>query len=176
MAKEMTLEDIQQLTEEFADARNNMMAAGDALNVDIEAAKQAHLSTLTKAAHAAQAAMTRLHEAVDSNRYLFAAKGQKSKVWAGIKVGLQSGKPKVVALGGGAVDAKALHGLSARGAELVKVEYSVKQAALNALADMELPALKLERTEGKDSPLVKPVDEEAAKIVDALIKEFVAEN
>lgn len=181
MTKELTLADIQQLTEDFADARNAMMAAGDAMNVDMEAVKQAHLATLTAAAREATRRMTAIYDAVDHNRHLFAAKGQKSKVFAGIKVGLNAGKAKVVSADGSPVNAEALHQLLTELGHddmqaLVKVEYSARAAALNALAHEELDLFGLTRVEGKDSPLVKPIDEAAAKIVDALIKEFVADD
>ena len=180
MAKEMTLEDIQQLTEDFADARNAMMAAGDALNVDMEATKQAHLPTLTAAARVATTRMTTLFDAVKANEHLFKIKGQKTKIWAGIKVGLNSGKAKVVSVNSGEIDAKALYELAVVVREdadaLVKVEYSVRQAGLNALPDDALPMLSLKRNPAGDSPIVKPIDEDAAKIVDRLIKEFVADD
>lgn len=176
MAKELTLADIQQLTEDFADARNAMMAAGDALNVEMEALKQAHLPTLGHCAREATRRMNILYVALEHNRHLFATKGQKSKVFAGIKVGLNAGKAKVVS----ALSPEELHllafdvGLDPD--SLVKAEYSLRQSALNALADDQLAALQLTRIEGTDSPLVKPIDEAAAKIVDALIKEFVADD
>lgn len=180
MAKELTLADIQQLTEDFADARNAMMAAGDALNVEMEALKQAHLPTLTACAREATSRMTVLFDAINANRHLFAAKGAKSKVFAGIKVGLNAGKAKVVSADGKKINAEALHSnakfFSLDAGALVKVTYKAIAAGLTALADDKLTLLGLKRVMGKDSPLVKPIDEDAAKIVDALIKQFVADD
>lgn len=176
MAQPITLADIEQLTVNFADARNQMMALGDALNVDLEAVRQAHLPTLTKAAHEATKCMNALYDTVKANPHLFEGKGAKSKIFAGIKVGLQSSKAKTTP----PEDVKAFYiKLAETNLELadrlVKVEYSARQQAFNSLDADELVALELERTDGKDTPLVKPVDEAAAKIIDALIKEFVAE-
>jgi hypothetical protein len=181
MAKDLTLSDIEQMTKDFADARNQMMAVGDALNVDMLAVREAHLPTLTAAAKAAQDMMTRLYDGVKANQHLFAIKGEKTKIFAGIKVGLQQGKAKVTAMDGGAVDGGALFerliDLDRDDiAALIKIDYSPRAAALSALADDELAALKLARVAGSDTPIVKPVDEAAAKIVDALIKEFVADE
>lgn len=177
MAKELTLADIEQMTQDFADARNEMLAVGDAFNVDLEAVRQAHLSTLTAAARDATAKMNALYDAINANAHLFAAKGAKRKVFAGITVGLQAGKAKVVS----AEEAPTFYGTVSEtdqglADQLVKVEYSFRQAALNALDDAKLPALNLTRVPGKDTPLVKPLDEEAAKVVDALIKQFVADD
>jgi hypothetical protein len=180
MAKDLTLDDIQILTWQFAEARNAMMAAGDALNVDMEALKQAHLPTLTACAREATSRMTVLYDAINANRHLFAAKGAKSKVFAGIKVGLNQGKPKVVSADGKKLDAKALHANATQhlldAGALVKVTYKAIAAGLTALADDKLTLLGLKRVTGKDSPLVKPIDEDAAKIVDALIKQCVADD
>lgn len=176
MAQPITLAAIEQLTVEFADARNQMMALGDALNVDLEAVRQAHLPSLTNAALDATKRMNALYDTVKANPHLFEGKGAKSKIFAGIKVGLQSSKAKVTP----PEDAKAFYlQLAETNLELadrlIKVEYSARQQAFNSLDVEEREALQLERTDGKDTPLVKPVDEAAAKIIDALIKEYVAE-
>jgi hypothetical protein len=176
MAKELTLDDIKTLTEAFAESRNAMLAAGEAMNIDIEAVKEAHLATLTAAARAATRDMNTLYAAVDASRNLFAVKSAKSKVFAGITVGLRVGKFKVVAEGGRAIDAKALYETSLDARDLVAVNYAVIQSALNALPVEKLPGLGLCRVAGTESPLIKPVDADAAKIVDALIKEFVADD
>ena len=181
MAKDLTLADIEQMTKDFADARNHMMAVGSAFNDDLEVVRQTHLPILTVAALECNQRMGVLYRCVEANQHLFAIKGQKTKVFAGITVGLQKGKAKVTALNGGAVDGAALFDRCAEldrddTATLIKIDYSPRAAALNALADDELAALKLARVAGQDTPIVKPVDEAAAKIVDALIKEFVADE
>ncbi len=177
MAKAMTLEDIQLLTEQFADARNEMMAAGDAMNMEMEAVKQAFVPALKTHAHDATRTMKTLYDAINANQHLFAIKGQKTKVFAGIKVGLNSGKAKVVsALSAKDLYEKALTVGTVDPDTIVKVEYELRQSALNALSDELLPALKLTRKPAEDSPIVKPIDEAAAKIVDGLIKEFVADD
>ena len=181
MAKDLTLADIEQMTKDFADARNNMMAVGSAFNDDLEAVRQAHLPVLTVAALECNQRMGVLYRCVEANQHLFAIKGQKTKVFAGIKVGLNASQAKVVALDGKEIDAYELWCEIRRLQKVylsppVKVEYSIVQRALNAVLDADLPALKLTRLPSKDVPIVKPVDEAAAKIVDALIKEFVADE
>lgn len=181
MAKEMTLAGIEALTKEFARARTEMMTVGEQLNIELQAVRDKHAEALRKRARLANALATQLYDAIDANRALFAAKGAKSKVFDGIKVGLQKGKATLAEAGGGEIDGEALYN---RVSEIwpddevptyVEVKYRPVIAALSGLDDDVLQMLALERVEGDDTPLVKPVDGEAAKVVDALIKEFIAE-
>ncbi len=183
MAKEMTLADIEALTKEFASARTEMMTVGETLNTELQAVRDRHAETLRKHAREANDLATRLSSAIDANRALFENKGAKSKVWDGIKVGLQKGKATISSKYGAAIDGADLYTAIGRcdslgyeaAASYVDVRYVPTISALATLDDDTLDRIGLARTAGDDTPLVKPVDGEAAKVVDALIKQFIAE-
>lgn len=179
MAKPMTLADIEALTKEFAAARTEMMTVGEQLNIELQAVRDKHADWLRALARVATNKADRLYAAIDANRALFETKGAKSKVFDGIKVGLQKGKASVKAASGGKIDAKALYAacgvLPGKPDDYVAVSYKAVAAAIGRLDDDQLASVGLKRSVGKDTPLINPVDGEAAKVVDALIKEFIAE-
>ncbi len=183
MAKAMTLADIEALTKEFAAARTEMMTVGEQLNIELQAVRDKHAEALRKRARLANALATQLYDAINANRALFEAKGAKSKVFDGIKVGLQKGKATITAADGGEIDGKRLIDdiedahvdLDLAVSTFVQTEHKPVMAALAQLSDEELERIGLKRSQGADTPLVKPVDGESAKVVDALIKEFIAE-
>ena len=185
MAKAMTMAQIEELTEEFAAARMEMMTHGEAFNSAMQAVRDEYAPMLRAFARVANTKAQRLYDAIDANRTLFENKGERSKVFDGIKVGLQKGKATITAADGQPINGDALfEALNEQGDDEVfanpetYVETISKpiMAALATLSDDQLAALDLKRTHGADSVLVKPVDGDAAKIVDALIKEFVAED
>ena len=183
MAKAMTLPEIEALTKDFAEARTEMMTIGERLNTELQAVRDKHAKELRDAAKKTNQKAEVLFDAVDSNRALFTAKA-KSKVWCGIKVGLQKGKASIATVDGTTLDAEKLYDAIGNSESLgydvvdayVDVTYTAKKASLLTLAPDQLAGIGLRRITGKDCVLVKPVDGDAAKIVDALIKEFVAED
>lgn len=170
----MSMENIENLTRDYADARSSLAARVQAYQDELEKVKRRLLPGIKRAAEAAAAAGDRLHAELERHPELFVK--PKSVILHGIRVGYQKAKgaiawddeEKVVAL---------IHKHFPDQADvLIKVTEKPVKSALQQLQAADLKRLGVTIVETGDSVLIKAVDGEVEKLVDALLKAETAES
>lgn len=167
-----TLGEIETLTKTFSEARDVVRDRVQELKDEIEVLKRRRLRGIRNAVQKAAAAHEDLWQAIDGSREMFVK--PKSMVLFGVKIGLQKGK-------GGLNwedDAKVCELIAELFEEdqaklLIKVTKKPIEAALKELDDDELKKIGVRSEPGTDIVLIKPVDGEVDKQVNAMLKAAV---
>lgn len=169
----MSMQNIETLTRDFADARSGLAARVQAYQDEVEKIKRRLLPGIKRAVETAATTRDRLRNEIERQPELFVR--PKSVILHGVRVGYQKAKgviewddeEKVVAL---------IHKHFPDQTELLLK--TVERPLKTALA--QLPAADLKRlgvtvTDSGDEVLIKPVDGAVDKLVDALLKDTSAE-
>lgn len=165
----MTLDEIDQITHRYANAREELHTRVLALTDTIEEAKRRKMPGIKKAVRDASEAMDRLHAALEASPSLFVK--PRTVVIAGIRIGFAKGAGKLVI-----DDPDKVVGLIRKHHPdqadlLIKVsECPIRKALANlSVADLKKLGVTVEDT--GDQVVIKPTDSEVDKLVDALLKD-----
>ena len=164
------MNDIEVLTDDYADERAALVEAVARLQAELDAAKRAHLPQIRRAVGRAAQARDRLHAEIDAHRDLFAK--PRTRILCGVKVGLQKQKGKVQIDDEGAAVGRIRAQLPAEQADLlIRTRESVDKTAVVDLTAGDLKRLGIRISDDTDVVVIKPADSEVDKLVDALLGE-----
>lgn len=153
----------------FADARRELAAAMEELEDELRRARRRRLPRIKRLAALAAAEHDILAQAIDTNRALFVK--PRSRLFHGIRVGLQKGKGKLVIASPAAVVKAIRKHFPDRLEDLVKVTETPLKGPLQRLSAADLKRLGVEIEDAGDEVLIKPADSEIDKLVEALLEE-----
>lgn len=182
----MSIEKIESLTKDFAKQRTAVISDAACMQIELEAVHKRYAAPLRKQVELLVKLQADLTAAIEANADLF-PDGSKTRVFDGIKVGYQAGKPY-------------LHGVDPT-TTVVKLELLREQAreqgnrerleriaaalayhpklsdaGLRKLLPEEMQEVSISLMPGSQSVLIKPADTEAYKAVESTIKAVMAET
>lgn len=161
---------IETRTRAYAEARQRLAALVQELQTEMEYARRKRIAPIKRAVAAAADACSALSAAISAGKDLFVK--PRSITVAGIKVGMQQKKPGVAIDDEDTVIARIREQLPRDQVELLlRVKTTVDRNALQDLSDADLKRLGVRRIEAEDYVLIKPMDTEVDKLVDALLRE-----
>lgn len=161
---------IETLARAYAEARGKLAALVQELQTEMEFIRRKRINPIKRAVAATADAHAALHAAIDKGKELFVK--PRSITVAGVKVGMQQKKATVEIADEDAVIARIREQLPKDQVELLlRTRTTVDRNALNDLSDEDLKRLGVRRIEATDNVLIKPVDTEVDKLVDALLAE-----
>lgn len=163
-----SMEQIERLAKEHADARALLAERVNALQDEIDDAKRRKVPGIKKAIAQVAGTFARLQSLIDVSRGLFAK--PRTQVFHGIKVGLQKGKGSITFSDEEQVIRLIRRHLPGRFEELVNVTEKVRKDALKTLTVPELEKIGCEASGTGDVVLIKATDGEVDKLVKALLK------
>lgn len=170
----MSLDIIQQLTRDFADAREILSNRVQNLNDEIDAAKRRLLPGIKKAVDAAKERKEALRAAIEQNPTLFVS--PRTMVFFGVKVGMQKGKGKIEWEDADQVVKLIKKHLPEKADTLVKTTEKPIKKAISNLSVADLKKLGITVAESGDTVVIAPTDSDVDKIVSALLEEKGAEE
>jgi len=162
-----TMDEIEQLTKQFAGARSELAERLNRLREEQEAAKRRYLQGIKNALDRVREQYNELREAVDGSRELF--ERPKTRILHGIRVGLmkQPGKLDIPDEEACVAALKKLFGEEA-GAYIKTTETPIKKALANLQAK-DLKRLGVTVSNDVDAVVIKAADGDVDKLVDALL-------
>jgi hypothetical protein len=169
----MSMKNIENLARDLSDARGSLNERVRTYQDELERVKRRLLPGIKRAAEAAAQARDRLQAEIERDPRLFGK--PKSVIFHGIRVGYQKAKGTIAWEDGDKVVALIRKHFSEQVDVLVKVEERPVKSALAQLSVADLKRLGVTVIETGDEVLIKPVDGEVEKLVDALLKEQSAE-
>ncbi|BCS55165.1 hypothetical protein [Geobacter sp. SVR] len=165
-----TLAEIEQATKAFADRRELLALRIEDLHTDIESMKRERLPAIKEAAADAANAKAALEAIIDDSRAQFVK--PRSIIISGIRVGLQKGKGGLDYEDEATVIRLIRKHLPAEQHELlIKTIEKVIKKALSELDVTTLKKIGVTVQGTGDVVLIKPVDSDVDKIVNAMLKE-----
>lgn len=166
----MNMHDIEELTKEFAGTRNMLAMGVKLLNDELEAVKKKHLNRIKLLVNRAAERKHALCQAVEMSPDLF--KRPRTQLFHGIKVGMQKGKGKLEYADEEKVIArlKKYYGAEVEDGHFIKVAQSIIKKDLEKLPADELKKLGVSIKDAEDEVVIKPMDSDVEKMVDALLK------
>jgi phage host-nuclease inhibitor protein Gam len=168
-----TMIEIQQLTREYAEARAYLAGIITELQAELERVKHPVLPVIRKAVGATGEAHSKLKAALEDSPALFTK--PKTQTIDGVRVGYMKQKGKVEIADEEAVIARIRKVLPEEQAELlIRTRESVHKPAVYDLAVADLKRLGITITDDEEIVIIKPVDTEVDKLVDALLREAEA--
>ncbi|QPF74206.1 hypothetical protein G8A07_15630 [Roseateles sp. DAIF2] len=153
----------------YASSRQLLSERVAALNEGIAALRRDHIPGIKRALAKAAQAEAELRELVEANPDCFTK--PKTRVLNGVKVGFQKGKGVISFADPAAVVARIKRHLPDQVEILVNVKESPVKDALAQLDGADLKKLGVTISAAGDQVVVKPVDSEVDKMVDALLKD-----
>lgn len=163
-----TLADIEQHTRRYADARAVLTGRVQALQAQIERLRAEHINGIRAAVREAADAHDALRGLVEAHPECFTK--PKTLTISGIRVGYMKQKGQVVIEDEAAVIGRIRKLLPADQAELlIRVRESVHKPAVYDLTAGDLKRLGITVTADEDAVVIKPVDGEVDKLVNALL-------
>lgn len=168
------LGDIEKLTKDYADARGALTAIVERLNDKLERAKRAELGAIKGAVAVAKARQAKLQAALEGAPALFDK--PKTQIFHGVKVGYRKGTGKLEWEDDAALIARIKKLLPAAQAELlIQTKEKPIAKAIQDLDAADLKRLGITVEDTGDMVLIKPVDGDVDKLVNALLKETAEE-
>jgi phage host-nuclease inhibitor protein Gam len=165
-----TMTQIDILTRTYAEARGKLAALVQELQTEMEFIRRKRIAPIKRLVAATADAHAALQAAISEGKDLFVK--PRSVTIAGVKVGIQQKKPGIEIDDEDAVIARIREQLPKDQVELLlRVKTTVDRSALIDLSDADLKRLGVRRIEAVDQVLIKPVDTEVDKLVDALMRE-----
>lgn len=168
------LETISKRAEVYAQLRSVLAEKVNALNEGIAQLKADNLPGIKRALAKAADAESQLRTLVAENPQCFAK--PRTQVFAGVKVGYQKGKGTVQVGDAATLVARIRKHLPDQADVLIRVKESPVKEALAQLSAAELKKIGAEIVDTGDQVVVKPVDSEVDKLVDALLKEATSDD
>jgi hypothetical protein len=182
----MSIEKIEALTKAFAKQRTAVISDAASMQIELEQIHKRYAAPLRRQVELLVKAQADLTAAIETNKALF-PDGSKTRVFDGIKVGYQSGKPSLSGVDKEVTVAK-LELLRERAkqsgnAQLLEriagaLSYTPKldDAGMRKLLPEEMQEIGVSIKPGAQSVLIKPVDNDAYKAVEDTIKTVMAET
>jgi len=163
------LDQITRRAEVYASCRTLLQQRVAALTDGMAALRREHMPSIKQALAKAADAEAALRELIVANPDLFAK--PRTRTYAGVKVGYAKGKGTISFEDADAVVARIKKHLPDQADVLIKLKETPVKDALAQLSAAELKKLGVTVSEAGDQVVVKPVDSEVDKMVDALMKE-----
>lgn len=168
-----TLADIEKNTRAYAEARAFLTGVIAELQAELERVKHPVLPVIRKAVGRTAEAHARLKAALEDAPELFTK--PKTLTIEGVRVGYMKQKGKVVIADEDKTIKRIREQLPAEQAELlIRVRESVHKPAVYDLTAADLKRLGIAITDDEEVPIIKPVDGEVDKLVNALLAEAEA--
>ena len=167
----MNLTEIEKLAKEFSDARKTLRNRVEVLDEGLRALKKRYLPGIRSAVEIAKEKQTSLSDSIAESRDLFVK--PRTMTLFGIRFGIEKQKGKLE-WENGAVPGivKLIKKLFPDSWEIyVKVKEDPRKKTLATLSSSDLKKLGIQVTETGDAVVIKPVDSEVDKLVDALLNE-----
>lgn len=163
------IDTISKRAEVYATTRTLLAEKVSALNDGIAALRKDHIPAIKRAVARAAEAEAALRALVDANPECFTK--PRTQVFSGVKVGFQKGKGAISFDDADAVVARIKKHLPDQADVLIKQKETPVKDALANLSAAELKRIGVTVSEAGDQVVVKPVDSEVDKLVDALLKD-----
>ncbi len=182
----MSIETIESLTKEFAKQRIAVITEAAQMQAEIDEIHKRYAKHVREAVEALVSSQEQLARAIEANQTLF-PDGQKTRVFEAIKVGYQAGKSTVTGVDATVTvvklellreQAKAANNrecLERIGGALI-YQPKMIDAGLRKLTPHEMAEVGIAIEPGAQSVLIKPVNDEAYKAVEATIKTVMAQT
>lgn len=163
------LKEIERLARAYATERRKLADSVSDLTTELAAAKRKQLPTIRRAVARVADQEAALRAALEAAPGLFAK--PRTHTFDGIRVGFAKGKGGLSFEDGGRVVALIRKHFPEQFDVLVKVTETPLKGPLAQLEVRDLKRLGVAVTETGDQPVIKAVDGEVEKLVDALLKE-----
>lgn len=162
-----TLKQIDNLSEQYADASQKLFDVVSDMNAAVAAVRKKYLLALKVNADATQKARTKLHRAIENSPKLF--EKPRTQTLHGVKVGLAKGKDSVEYDDEDEVIDLIKTLFPEKRDVLLSEKVSVSKTALLNLSKDDLESIDVRKTEGKDTVVIKsPADSIAKAVSDVL--------
>ena len=165
-----TFADIERLTKDYAEARDELAAQVDALKAETAGLKRIRLPAIRRLTGKAANRRARLAAAIDGARGLFVK--PRTVIAHGVRVGVVKARGELGWRDGEQVIRLIRKHLPDRAEALIKVSERPLKSALAQLTAAELKRIGVAVGETGDKVLIKPADGDIDKFVDALLKEI----
>ncbi len=166
-----TMERIEKLTKDYADARERLAATMRTLQDKIEKIKRQYLPGIKVQVGIMAKDKADLEAAIKDSKHLF--EKPKTVIISGIRVGLSKGKGKIEFEKGEADHIVALieKYFPEKADVLIQTKKTPVKKALDGLTAAELKKLGIVVEDTGDQIVIKPTDSQIEKLVDKLLKE-----
>lgn len=163
------MNEIELLTQHYSAARIALADKVETVNQELTAVKRRHLKTLRGLSDRALSARADLSAAIDASRDLFVK--PRTRVLHGVKIGFAKNKGRFETDD----EARTIklirkHMNEQTAALLVKVTEKLNKAALDELDAADLKRIGVRVAGGGDEMVIKPVDGDVDRLVDALLE------
>ena len=169
----MSLETIEQLTKEHAADRAVLAERVQALHDEMTQAKRRKLPGIKSAASNARDSQLRLAAAIEAEKSVFVK--PKTRVFHGIKVGLQKAKGKLLFASAEKVVELILKHFPDQSDVLIKCTSAPVKSALLQLSAADLKKIGCTIEETGDQVVIAPINSEIDELVDALLGDVESE-
>lgn len=169
-----TLTDIEELTKRYAYAREILSQKVAALERRIGDAKEQHLPAIKNALSKTKESEAKLRAAIEESPEVFAR--PRTQVFHGVKVGWQKLKGSITWEDADTVVRLIFKHFTERVDELTRSTVVPNKQTLSELPAADLKRLGVTVEETGDAVVIKPVDGEVEKIVNALLKDATGEE
>lgn len=167
------LDTISKKTEVYAQLRAHLAEKVNALNEGLAALRRDHLPGIRRALAKAAEAESAVRALVEANPQCFVR--PRTRVFEGVKVGWQKGKGQVSVGDAATLVARIRRHLPEQAEVLIRIKETPVKEALAQLSAADLRKIGAEIVDTGDQVVVKPVDSEVDKMVDALLKDATEE-
>lgn len=161
-----TIQEIESLTQQYADERARLVERMEVMNAGIAEAKARHMPGIKTQLAEVLSARGALHAAIDESRPLF--EKPRTRLIHGIKVGLQKGKGKLVWTNVEKVLSRIKEFYVDEIGVLIQTKETPNKEALARLPAGDLKKLGITVTDTDDAVVIKAVDSEIDKLIEAL--------
>ncbi len=164
-----TLQEIESLTKNWADAQDALVATVQGLEDAVESLRRQYLPGLKKQVAIAAQRKAELKAAIEDSRDLF--RRPKTAVFHGVQVGFEKGKEEVT-IEDPELTISLIEKLFAETKDLyIKTKKSVKKLAVKALSEVERKAIGVTVGSPGDVVVIRSMDSQVKKYIDKLLKE-----
>lgn len=164
-----TLQEIEALTETYADRRDALAEMVESLELEIAAAKKIHLPAIRHAAYETAAAKDALAAALDDGKALF--EKPRTRVFHGVKVGWAKAKGSIAWASAERVVSLIRKTLGDAAEDYLIMTEKPNKTALATLDATTLRRLGVEVVHAGDERVIKPTAGDVDKLVDALLSD-----
>lgn len=166
----MNIMKIEELTTVYSGAREDLSTLVRELELALSAIRQSRIASIKSAVKRAIDARDDLHAAIEEAPEIFTK--PRTRIFSGIKVGINKQRGKVVIDNEEKTIELIRKLLPEDQAELlIRIKEEVHKPSVYDLEARDLKRLGIKITADTDETLIKPVDGEVDKLVDALLKE-----
>lgn len=169
----MSLQHIEALTRRFAETRGALADVVAELQAEIEAAKQRRLRRIRELVARAAEARAALHAAIEASPELFVK--PKTHVFHGVKIGYQKGKGALSWESEEQVIKLIHEHFPDQVSALIRVAERPNKEMLAVLPAADLKRLAVTVIDAGDQVVIRPMDGEVDKLVDALLNDAAEE-